>query len=109
MSVLTTRGGVPRVQIEAIDATGRRYVPGGAYTDPSIGRYSFDTEYLQILNATGGNELRIYFLEADFTADENYIALAAGTSWEGPAEVKEFWLRSAAGTTATIVAFQRRG
>lgn len=107
MSVLTTRGGVPRIQRAVIDATGRRYTPGGAHDDPAVGRYSFITQHLQIYNTTA-NPVNLFFLESDFAANDNFITIGANGLWEGPVELDAFWLKSAAGTTVAIVAYQRR-
>ena len=108
MSVMTVRGGVPRIQRVTVNSTGRRFTPNGGHTDPSVGRYNFTTEYIQIRNV-GANPVNVFFLEEDFSNDVNYIAIAASGSWEGPAELNAYWMKSASGTTVEVVAFQRRG
>jgi len=99
---METRGGHPHVFRESIDTTGR----GHAFT--------FTSKYLKISAAT--NPCRMYFTEADFTANANYVVVpvaAAATphgEWEGPIEASQIWLKGDGGTSAVeLVAFQRRG
>jgi hypothetical protein len=106
--VATVRGGVPVVRRVDADTTGRKL------------RLPFYLLFLKMRN-TSGNECRVYFTEADYTADENYIIVpVAGPSfpngeWSGPVETSEgpradIWLRGEGGTsTLEIVLFQRRG
>lgn len=92
------RGGIPRVFRATIDASGRAHDP------------RFTSKYLQVSNE-GGTVLRIYFTEEDFTADANYLELAATTGFfEGPAEVQKVWFRAVVGPTNVVAVFyQRRG
>lgn len=108
MSVLTARGGVPHVIRDTVTTTGRKY------------RLPFYTLYMKI-RTTAGNAVRVYFTEADFTADENYVLVpVAGPSypngeWDGPVETcagdhSDIWLRGNGGDAPfELVAFQRRG
>ena len=76
-------------------------------------------KFLQVSNE-GANELRLYFTEADYDADENYVSLAATTGYfDGPVELggsipgpngrDQLWLRSVTGdTTAVVVWYLRR-
>lgn len=101
MSVLQTRGGWPHVFRAGIDTTGRKH------------DFKMVSTYLKVVAVT--NPAKMYFTEADFTADTNYVSIpvaAAATpwGWEGPAEVPGVWLKGDGGTSAVeLVAFQRRG
>jgi hypothetical protein len=97
MSVLTVRGGVPRIVAAAIDATGRRV------------NLPFYTNHIQIKTDAA---VKLYFTPEDWTADANYLSLVAPAtgfvlSWEGPAELDAIWLKGAA--NVTVIAYQRRG
>ena len=108
MSVAQTRGGVPYVLRAAIDATGRKV------------RLPFYIAHLKVRNK-GAGIVKLYFTEADFTADENYVEapIAATTApygeWEGPVETTagdhdSLWVKSVSGSNVIeLVAFQRRG
>jgi hypothetical protein len=118
MNAVQLRGGAPFVARDVVDATGRLY------------GLPFQTFWLKVRNK-GANPARLYFTLADFTADTLYVEIpvaAAATpygEWEGPVELIQHqtqttpsspvevqlgvWLRSAAGTTIELVAFQRRG
>lgn len=99
MSLVQGRGGVPRVRLETVDTTGRKYT------------FPFVLSHLQI--QTDG-DLRLYFTEEDFTNDTNYVTLSAVTappwsSWEGPAELQHVYLRAVTASRAvTMIAYQRR-
>lgn len=70
------------------------------------------TAWLQIRNtsAVAGQNVRVYWSEADFTADANFVTILPGAELEGPAEVKELWLRSEVGApVAEIIFYVRRG
>lgn len=102
MSVVEGRGGYPHVFRATIDTTGRGH------------RFPFTSKYLKIRVAT--NPCKMYFTEADFTADANYVVVpvaAAATphgEWEGPLEASQVWLKGDGGNSAVeLVAFQRRG
>lgn len=97
MSVLTVRGGVAAVRRVAVDGTGRRYT------------LPFTTLFLQVRNV-GANPLRVFVTAEDFAADVDFVSIAAGSAWEGPAELGDVWLKGDGGnTTAEVVAYQRRG
>ena len=98
MSVLTARGGVPRVLNETVTTTGRQY--------------DFPFTCLWLMLRTASAPIRMYFKEADFDANTNYVEIAVGaTYWEGPAEVNKIWLMSVGVGDAVveIIGFQRRG
>jgi len=109
MSVVQTRGGVPYVLRDAIDATGRKV------------RLPFHTSHLKVRNKGSAGIVRIYFTEADYTADANYVEAPIASAifpygeWEGPVETtagdhESLWVKSSAGSNAIeLVAFQRRG
>ena len=71
------------------------------------------TSHLQIRNeeTAGGSSIKVYWLEADFDADENFFTLAAASEFEGPAEVKEFWVMAdgAGSAQMTAIFYLRRG
>lgn len=103
MTVVQTRGGVPRVIRDSVSTTGRRY------------SFPFYTFYLKARNK-GANIVRMYFTEDDFTADANYVEIpvAAATDpygqWEAPTELQAVWLKAiTAATNVELVIFQRRG
>jgi hypothetical protein len=102
MSVLESRGGAPHVFRDTIDTSGR------------VHAFPFVSKYLKVRAAT--NPCKLYFTEADFTADANYVVVpVAGTStpngeWEGPVEATRVWVKGSSGNSAIeLVAFQRRG
>jgi hypothetical protein len=108
MSVLTARGGVPYVVRDTVTTAGRKY------------RLPFYINYLKV-RTDGGNRVKIFFTEEDYTADENFVAVpVAGPSypngeWDGPVETcagdhSDIWLRGDGGDAPfELVAFQRRG
>lgn len=112
MSVATVRGGVPYVLRDAI-TTG--VAPAGGRKV----RLPFYINWLKI--RASGNPCRLYFTEADYLADANYVVVpepAAATpwgQWEGPVETcagahSDLWLRGDGGVSnVELVAFQRRG
>lgn len=102
MSVLTVRGGVPHVFRATIDTTGRGH------------QLPFNTLYLKIRASNG--PCRVYFTEADFVADANYVLAPMPSAsqpygeWDGPVEGNYIWLRGEGGDSdVELVAFQRRG
>ena len=109
MSVVQTRGGVPYVLRDTIDGTGRKV------------KFPFYISHLKVRNKGSGGTVRIYFTQADYTADANYVeapiasAITPYGEWEGPVEStagdhESIWVKSAAGSNAIeLVAFQRRG
>jgi hypothetical protein len=112
MSIATVRGGVPYVFRGAI-TTG--VAPAGGRKV----RLPFYIHFLKIRVAD--NPCRVYFTEADYLADENYIVVPVPTNatpygeWEGPVETcagdrADLWLRGDGGTSnVELVGFQRRG
>ena len=105
MSVMTSRGGIPHVVRETFDASGRKV------------RLPFFIHYLVVRNL-GGTAAKLYFTEADFTADKNYVTIQIPSptypygEWTGPVETAmsdhtDLWVKGA--TTLELVAFQRRG
>jgi hypothetical protein len=104
MSVLTVRGGTPHVfRDSAVNNTSGR--------DHAL---PFWCLYL-IIRVTG-NPCKLYFTQADFDADANYVLvpIAAATTphgeWAGPVEAEKVWLRGSGGNSGVeLVAFQRRG
>ncbi len=102
MSVLTLRGGVPRIRREAI--VDGPYTVGLDDTVTEGGVYGFNTNYLQVRAETG--PVRLFFTEESFTANDNYIEIPAGETWGGPAETCKIWLRGPG--DVSIVAYQRR-
>lgn len=103
MSVLQTRGGIPDVFRDTIDTTGREH------------NLPFNVSGI-IARNKGANIVRLYFTEADFDADENFVELPVATAiqpygeWAAPVEADKIWLRAAAATSAVeVVSFQRRG
>jgi hypothetical protein len=104
VSVLTVRGGFPVVWQEQVGTAGREHLA------------RVQTCYLQVYTAT--NPVRVYFSEADFNADENYVAVPVAAAehpwgWEGPVELhphRKVWFRGVGGNAdVTAVFYQRRG
>lgn len=104
MSVLQTRGGVPYLIKAAVTTTGRYY------------RFPFETSYV-IVRVTG-EDLRIFFSQADFdeVAGTNYFTVEkVGANhpygeFRAPIEAKGLWLKAAANSsTIEMLVFQRRG
>lgn len=102
MSVLEVRGGFPKVFRESVATTGWHHT------------FPFTTKYVQIRVLT--NACKVYFTQADFDADVDYILIpvpAAETpygEWQGPVEAKEIWLKGVTAASAVeMVAYQRRG
>lgn len=104
MSVLSVRGGVPLIFNDSITTTGRMHRPKAQ-----------GVNYLQVQTATF--PVKVYFHEADFTADANFVtvpvpALQDITMWEGPVELVDgkIWFRGLGGTAVVQALFyQRRG
>lgn len=108
MSVMTSRGGAPKVVRVGIDTTGREI------------RFPFFLNYLVARNK-GAAIVRLYFTEDDFTNDANYVELPVAADsaphgeWAGPVETggdgrENLWLKSTSGTVnVELVGFQRRG
>jgi len=103
MSLLQARGGIPHVFRDTIDTTGRKHkLP--FYTSAMVARNQ------------GSFPVRMYFTEADFTANENFVVLPVPAAtdphgeWVGPVEIENLWFRGIGGSAAIeITVFQRRG
>lgn len=105
MSVMQGRGGIPHVFRATITTTGRkRDLP-------------FFTNYVIFrLKAGTANNCRLFFTEADFNDDANYIEVVPPSTtensgeWRGPVETDNLWFKSVVGDSdVEVVAFQRRG
>lgn len=108
MSVVQTRGGVPYVFRDTIDATGRKV------------RLPFHIAYLKVRNK-GAAIVKLYFTEVDYTGDVNYVEIPVASAtapygeWDAPVETaagdhESLWVKSASGSNVIeLVAFQRRG
>jgi len=106
--VATVRGGVPHVVRDSITTAGRKI------------RLPFYTLSM-IARNKGANVVRLYFTEADFTANANYVELPVASAilphgeWAGPVETTagihaDVWVKSIIGASAVeLVFFQRRG
>lgn len=97
------RGGVPIVRRLSVTTS------FGGYPLPVA------IKYLQLYNQ-GANDVRVYFTEADYLADANYLVLPSSTGvFEGPVELRatafQLFFRAQGGTSTPIVviAYQRRG
>ena len=113
MSVLTVRGGIPYV-FRGDVTTGIAPLGGRKL------RLPFYINFVQI-RIESGNPVRLYFTEADYQNDENYVLVTVASptygtgSWEGPVETcagdhSDLWLRGQGGTAEVqLVAYQRRG
>lgn len=102
MSVLTVRGGTPHVLRRDFDTTGSYHRFAGGVSN-----------WLQIKTVT--NPCKVYFTQADFTADTNYIAVAIASATEphgfaGPVEALGVWIKGDGGTASVeLVSYERRG
>lgn len=103
MSLVEGRGGHPHIFSATVDNSDGRHH-----------RFGFTSKYLIIRAST--NPCKVYFSEADFTADENFITVpiaAAATpngEWRGPFEANQIWMKGSGGNSGVqLVAFQRRG
>ena len=106
MSAIGLRGHQPRtVRFSAVLAPASADVARVHVTAPQ------PTSHLQIRNeeAAGGNTLRIYWTEADYTANANYFVIEGAGEYEGPAEVKEFWVRGSGAAQLVAIFYLRRG
>ena len=95
MSIPESRGGHPhifRASIPHPDGRNHKY--------PSTSKY--------LMMTTGLTGVKMYFTEADFNADENYIG--PENQWEGPVETNGIWLKGDGGAAEIVlIAFLRRG
>ena len=106
MSAIGLRGHQPRV-VRFTTATA-----GTAAASRVQGPTPQPTARLAIRNrsATASDVVRLYFTEADFTANANYISIDANSEFDEPVEVKEVWLRAQANTPVCECLFlYRRG
>ena len=103
MSALGLRGHIPRNErFSAATAAG---------ADASRVHHSSPQpcSFLQIRNE-GANDIKVYWRVEDFTNDEHYFTIASTSEYEGPAEAKEFWVRSLVGPSDLVAIFYlRRG
>lgn len=61
-----------------------------------------------LLQNEGLNVIRVYFTAADYTADANYVAVAAGGGMDLPVQTEALWFRSLVGDSAfTVVCILR--
>ncbi len=103
MTLLQTRGGIPDVFRDTIDATGRKH------------QVPFFFNFIVARNK-GVATVRLYFAQDDFDADANFVELIGPAAaspfgeWLGPVEGDNYFLRTESGTASVeIVVFQRRG
>ena len=106
---MTVRGGIPYVFRDAAIATTGRKI-----------RLPFLIHSLIVRNK-GSNAAKVYFTEADFTADQNYVEIPVASptypygEWSGNVETSsgdhsDLWVKASAGTASLeVVGFQRRG
>ena len=101
MSLAESRGGWPHIFRESITTTGRKH------------QFPFICKHLTMRAVT--YPCRVYFTEADFTANVNYILVPVAAAetphgqWSGPVEAHTVWLKGLGGTAVLeLVAFQRR-
>ena len=102
------RGGIPLVRRVAADTTGRMV------------SMPFYLMYIKVRNKSA-NVGRLYFTEADYVADANYVEIPVAAAetpygeWEAPVETAEgnranLWVKGISGTAdLEMVLFQRRG
>lgn len=126
MSTLEWRGGFPVVFNGTVAATGvvtdARGNVGTAGQPIVIGAHQrqleedgrkgpITTKWMRIANHDGPNGIKIYFSQDHFDDDVHFATVdSSAPIWEGPAEVREVWLRATGGTPAfDISAFHRRG
>lgn len=100
------RGGIPIVRRLVIDTTGT-----AGPTNERGYRFPAVIKWLQISNE-GSDSIRVYFTDADFVANANYIVLDATTGFfEGPVEASHIWLRAenSSSDPVVLVMYARRG
>lgn len=104
MSVMQTRGGVPYLIKAAVTTTGRFF------------RFPFETSF--ILIRVTGEDLRLFFSEADFNEalGTNYFTVAKEDAnnphgeFAAPIEARGLWMKAAANNAnMEMLVFQRRG
>jgi hypothetical protein len=102
MSLMQGRGGIPHIFRESVATSGWHH------------SFPFTCNFV-IIRATS-NPCKVYFSQADFDADKNYILVPVPSAstphgeWSGPVEANGCWLKGSGGSsTVELVAFQRRG
>lgn len=93
MGGVQMRGGIPEV-----------FRDGAVTTDGRKHTFPFVTNWLRI--KAGGDACRMYFTQADFESDSNYVELPNENEW--PLELEVIWFRSTGVTAIEMVATQRR-
>lgn len=89
------RGGKPRTFELSVDLAGFRY------------GLPFLTKHVQVF--AEGNGVDVFWTAEDFEGGTNPLPVAAGASYEGPAEIEEIYLKGRGGTsTVRVVVFDRR-
>lgn len=89
------KGGVPRILNGTVGTAGEmRSLP-------------FPTNHLQFRNE-GANSIKFYLSEADFTNNANFVTIASSAELEGPMNIRNFWIKSSASTSAwSAIVYQR--
>lgn len=104
MSVLQTRGGVPHLIKAEVTTTGRLY------------RFPFTSSF--VLVRVTGEDLRIFFSQADFdeALGTNFFTVKKegannpNGEFAAPIEAQGLWMKAAANTASVeLLVFQRRG
>jgi len=92
MSTVSVRGkSRPDIlRITALDTTGRSRLIRGI------------SHHLEVREVTA-NPVRIFFSEEDFDADENYVQIAVGETWQAPISAKALWLKASAATSGVVL------
>jgi len=128
MSVLEWRGGFPVVFNGTVDTSGEitdargGVIPAG--TPLRLGAHQVQlqedgrkgpitSKWLRISD-DDNMDLRVYFSQDHFDDDVHFVTLEGGNGergvFQGPAEVKEVWLRGVGGDVDfSLTAFHRRG
>lgn len=103
---LEWRGGIPRTRLHVVGA-GAKY----AFDPPGTSKFV----RLKNLSSTGAESVRVYWTQADFTADANYMTLDAVVATKDnavnlPIEADAIWMKSDSGTpTVEVTTIHRRG
>lgn len=94
MSLMEGRGGVPHVFSASIPTTGRQHV------FPSCSKWIW-------ISATTNNCI-MYFTQDDFTNSTNGVTVDADSTWEGPLEICEIWLKGVTAASDVVLVVARR-
>ncbi len=105
MSLMQGRGGIPHVFRLDVPTVGRKHM------------LPFICNYLMLRVEYGTqNHCRMYFTQADFDNDENFVLVVPPTGnqtsgeWHGPVEANAVWFKALVDVSSIeFVAFQRRG